>query len=79
MTATGPLEGTSLLTVEQFDDLIDRLASVDPADGYPDGYDGEVLDAIMETIKMPADTYTDQECLAIIHRLVNHWSVVVDL
>ena len=73
------MEGTSLLSPEELDDLIVRLTSVDPGGGYPDGYDGQVLDAILETIKSPGEAYTDHECLAIIHKLVNHWSEVVDL
>lgn len=63
----------------QIDELLAELCSVDPAGPYPDGYDGQVLSAIQSIYLSPGELYTDQECLAMIHKLVNHWSEVVDL
>jgi hypothetical protein len=67
------------LSPEEIDNLVEELMSVDPAGGYPDGYDGRVLDAIGAIIASDGDAYTDNECLGMIHQLVNHWSEVVDL
>lgn len=67
------------MTIEEIDALVEDLTSVNPAGGYPDGYDGAVLSAIHEIYEIDGEAYTDGECLAIIHKLVNHWSEVVDL
>ena len=64
---------------EEIDELIKELLAVDPAQGYPDGYDGQVLSAIHQIYECPCEAYTDGECLAMMHQLINHWSEVVDL
>ena len=64
---------------EKIDELVAELLAVDPAQGYPDGYDGAVLGAIHQIYEVDGEIYTDGECLALMHRLINHWSEVVDL
>lgn len=44
-----------------------------------DGYSGQILDTVKAIIDLPGEEMTDFECLAWIHKLVNHWSEVVDL
>ena len=68
------MEGT--ITVESFDEQFSELLAerVDR-----DGYTGEILGLIMDAAKLPGELYSDHDCLQLIHRIVNHWSEVVDL
>ncbi len=67
------------VSLEDIDELMKELLAVDPGQGYPDGYDGQVLGAINQIYECPGELYTDGECLAMIHQLVNHWSEVANL
>ena len=39
---------------------------------------GVVLSLVQEIINLPGETHTDQECLQLIHKLVNDWSKLED-
>jgi hypothetical protein len=56
----------------QLQDLLEERAD-------RDGYTGEILGLIMDAARLPGETYSDFDCLQLIHRIVNHWSEVVEL
>jgi hypothetical protein len=56
----------------QLQDLLEERAD-------RDGYTGEILGLIMDAAKLPGELYSDHDCLQLIHRIVNHWSEVVEL
>jgi hypothetical protein len=66
-------EGT--VDVELFDD---RLAGFMANTAEFDHMDGQALELISMVSGLPGDTYTDRECLWIIHKLVNKWSELAD-
>ena len=39
---------------------------------------GVVLDLVQQIHDLPGEDYTDQECLWIIHKLINDWSKLED-
>lgn len=61
------------------DDFMHRLQDLTSITRDYDGFTGEVLSVIMDAARLPGESYSDQECLEIIHQLVNHWSEVIDL
>ncbi len=64
------------IVVDDFEHQLQDLLAVEED---RDGYTGEVLSLVMDVARLPGETYSDYDCLGIIHRLVNHWSEVVDL
>ena len=71
------MEGT--MTVEDVDQLVESFLALELVDGLPDGLDAQALEAIIAIPRAPGESYTDQECLQLIHRVVNHWAQLVDL
>ena len=67
------VEGT--VKLEDIQELTQKLA--DAHIPY-DGMDGEVLDLIARISGLPGDNFTDSQCLWMIHKIVNEWSVLAD-
>lgn len=67
------------MTTEEVDELVAQFLAQDLEDGLPDGLDAQALEVIMSIPRAPGETYTDGECLQLIHRIVNHWAELVDL
>jgi len=61
------------------DDFMHRLQDLTSITRDYDGFTGEVLGVITDAARLPGESYSDHECLEIIHQLVNHWSEVIDL
>ena len=70
----GDMEGT--ITAERFEEQLSELIN---EERDRDGYTGEILGLIMDAARLPGELYSDHDCLQLIHRIVNHWSEVVDL
>jgi len=61
------------------DDLMHRIQDLTSITRDYDGFTGEVLEAITDMARLPGESYSDHDCLELIHSLVNHWSEVIDL
>jgi len=67
------IEGT--VTLEDIRERTQKLAETHIS--Y-DGMDGEVLELISRISGLPGDDFTDNQCLWMIHKIVNDWSALAD-
>lgn len=64
-----------MVVAEELEVKLDELMS--RSEAY-DGMDGEVLDLVTQVSAIPGEVYTDNQCLWMIHQLVNKWSELAD-
>jgi len=64
-----------MLKAEELEVQLDELMS--RSEAY-EGMDGEVLDLITRVAAIPGEIYTDNQCLWMIHQLVNKWYQLVN-
>ena len=67
------IEGT--VTLEDIQERTQKLAETHIS--Y-DGMDAEVLELISRISGLPGDDCTDNQCLWMIHKIVNDWSALAD-
>ncbi len=65
------MEGT--MTVEEVDRMVEAFLAIKAIDGLPDGFDAQALEVLISIPRSPGDSYTDEECVAMIAEVTDHW------